>query len=123
MLVAMHGSLNPPFHSILAPPAAVCGAPYCMQAINAQQITTQTKAMVVHDAAGVGRTGAFLALHIALEKFSLESKVDLFTIIKHMRTQRMSMVQTQDQLEWAYVIHASSHSACRRRLFIVCLPL
>lgn len=72
------------------------------EAINAQSISTQTKPVLVHDAAGVGRTGAFLAAHIALERYRIEAKVDLFTIIRHMRTQRMSMVQTHDQLEWAY---------------------
>jgi len=74
-----------------------------VEAINAQSIAVQTKPLMVHDAAGVGRTGAFLALHIGLERYGIESKVDLFTTIKHMRTQRMSMVQTHDQLEWAYV--------------------
>lgn len=74
-----------------------------VEAINAQSIATQTKPLLVHDAAGVGRTGAFLTLHIGLERYRIEAKIDLFTTIKHMRTQRMSMVQTHDQLEWAYV--------------------
>merc|ERR1719272_1692310 len=62
----------------------------------------QTKPIVVHDSAGVGRTGAFIAFRVGLERLRDEGKVDLPSVVKHLRTQRMSMVQTQDQLEYAY---------------------
>jgi protein tyrosine phosphatase len=45
------------------------------QAITEHAIVAQTKPLLVHDAAGVGRTGAFLALHISLKKLEMEGKV------------------------------------------------
>lgn len=67
-----------------------------------QHIAAQIKPMVVHCSAGVGRTGTFCALQICLKKLEVEQRVDLFTVVKHMRTQRMSMIQTADQYELVY---------------------
>ncbi len=44
--------------------------------------------------AGVGRTGTFCALSIAVERAKLEQVVNIFDIVKHLRTQRAHMVQT-----------------------------
>lgn len=44
--------------------------------------------------AGIGRTGAFCALSIAIERVKAEGMVDLFHTVKHLRTQRPHMVQT-----------------------------
>lgn len=73
-------------------------------AINEQAIAAQIKSIVIHCSAGVGRTGSFCAIHIGLKKLELESRVDIFTSIKHMRTQRMSMIQTPDQYEFVYKV-------------------
>lgn len=44
--------------------------------------------------AGVGRTGVFIALDIALNQAREEGRVDVIGTINNMRFQRMKMVQT-----------------------------
>ena len=46
------------------------------------------------DSAGVGRTGTYIAIDMALEKIENERVVDISNIIIQMRQQRMKMVQT-----------------------------
>ncbi|XP_041379312.1 receptor-type tyrosine-protein phosphatase eta-like [Gigantopelta aegis] len=50
--------------------------------------------ILVHCSAGVGRTGTFIAVDIALEQASKDGVVDIAGIIKRLREQRMQMVQT-----------------------------
>ena len=45
--------------------------------------------------AGVGRTGAFIALSIVLERMQNEGVVDMFNTVRILRTQRPAMVQTE----------------------------
>ena len=58
---------------------------------------------MVHSA-GVGRTGAFIALSIALERMQFEGVVDMFNTVRILRTQRPAMVQTKvsEQRPWRY---------------------
>ncbi|XP_022645434.1 receptor-type tyrosine-protein phosphatase F-like isoform X4 [Varroa destructor] len=58
--------------------------------------------ITVHCSAGVGRTGTFIALSIALERLQCESQVDLFSTVRMLRTQRPAMVQTEDQYQFCY---------------------
>jgi len=44
---------------------------------------------------GVGRTGVFIALSIALERMRFEGVVDMFQTVRLLRTQRPGMVQTE----------------------------
>ena len=44
--------------------------------------------------AGIGRTGVFCALAVAIERIKVEHLVNIFSIVKHLRTQRAHMVQT-----------------------------
>ena len=44
--------------------------------------------------AGIGRTGAFCALTIAIERVKAEGLVNVYQTVKHLRTQRPHMVQT-----------------------------
>ena len=44
--------------------------------------------------AGIGRTGTYIAIDMALEKIENEGVVDISNIIVKMRNQRMKMVQT-----------------------------
>ncbi|XP_019857616.1 PREDICTED: receptor-type tyrosine-protein phosphatase kappa-like [Amphimedon queenslandica] len=50
--------------------------------------------ILVHCSAGVGRTGTFIALDIALEQAKRERVVDIAGIVNRLRQQRMKMVQT-----------------------------
>jgi netrin-G3 ligand len=72
------------------------------EAINEQARLAQVKPVVVHCSAGVGRTGAFVGLMSSLERLIEEATADPFTMVKHMRSQRMSIVQTPDQYEFIY---------------------
>ncbi|XP_075901581.1 protein tyrosine phosphatase receptor type Fa [Nelusetta ayraudi] len=58
--------------------------------------------ITVHCSAGVGRTGVFITLSIVLERMRYEGVVDLFQTVKTLRTQRPSMVQTEDQYHLCY---------------------
>ena len=50
--------------------------------------------IIVHCSAGVGRTGTFIAIDIALEQAKRENMVDIAGIVTRIRQQRMEMVQT-----------------------------
>ena len=50
--------------------------------------------IMVHCSAGVGRTGTFIALDLALDQAAKERVVDLAGIVTRLREQRMKMVQT-----------------------------
>ena len=51
--------------------------------------------ILVHCSAGVGRTGAFITLDIALEQADKVNRVDVAGIINRLRKQRKLMVQTE----------------------------
>ena len=51
-------------------------------------------AMVCVCSNGTGRTGAFIGLSVALEHVRTEGMVDVYGIVKNLRTQRPHMVQT-----------------------------
>ena len=55
---------------------------------------TNKRPIIVHCSAGVGRTGTFVAVDMALEQADKEGKVDIAGIVTRMRQQRMKMVQT-----------------------------
>ncbi|XP_066181143.1 receptor-type tyrosine-protein phosphatase F isoform X6 [Sylvia atricapilla] len=58
--------------------------------------------ITVHCSAGVGRTGVFITLSIVLERMRYEGVVDIFQMVKTLRTQRPAMVQTEDQYQLCY---------------------
>ncbi|XP_043196400.1 tyrosine-protein phosphatase Lar-like isoform X3 [Amphibalanus amphitrite] len=58
--------------------------------------------ITVHCSAGVGRTGAFIALSIALERMQFEGVVDMFNTVRILRTQRPAMVQTEEEYQICY---------------------
>lgn len=70
--------------------------------ITEQATIRQLKPIVVHCSAGVGRTGVFCALIVLLKRLMIDDKIDVLGTVKHLRTQRMSLVQTMDQYEFIY---------------------
>ena len=50
--------------------------------------------ILVHCSAGVGRTGTFIAIDLALEQAKKERVIDIAGIVNRIRQQRMQMVQT-----------------------------
>ena len=57
--------------------------------------------IIVHCSAGVGRTGTFITVDMALEQAEKERKVDIAGIVCKLREQRMKMVQTD--VSWSLV--------------------
>ena len=60
--------------------------------------------ILVHCSAGVGRTGTFIAIDIALEQAKREELVDIAGIVNRLRQQRMKMVQTLVSISIVYYI-------------------
>ena len=50
--------------------------------------------ILVHCSAGVGRTGTFIAIDLALEQAKKEGVVDIAGIVNRLRQQKKKMVQT-----------------------------
>ena len=53
--------------------------------------------IVIHCSAGIGRTGTFATLDIAIRKFEAEKKVDIRATVEHIRNQRAHSIQHRDQ--------------------------
>jgi len=58
--------------------------------------------IVVHCGGGVGRTGVFIALHIALCHFQMERQFHLDAILLALRRCRMGLLQRYDHYEYTY---------------------
>ncbi|ORC90343.1 putative tyrosine specific protein phosphatase [Trypanosoma theileri] len=68
-----------------------------IQTIGKSEASIQTP-IIVHCSGGIGRTGVFIALHIALAQFQLERKeIDIKHIVHTLKLTRSGMVQRKDQ--------------------------
>ncbi|ESO01101.1 hypothetical protein HELRODRAFT_112884 [Helobdella robusta] len=66
------------------------------------KLVDPTRPMVIHCELGSARTGAFISLSYILERMRTEGVVDVFETVKILRTQRMSMVTTEDIYSFCY---------------------
>ena len=57
---------------------------------------------LVHCSDGSGRVGTFATIYIAVERMKLESIVDVFGIVRNLRTQRIGMVENLQQYKFCY---------------------
>eukprot|EP01128_Nolandella_sp_AFSM9_P006702 TRINITY_DN350_c0_g2_i2.p1 TRINITY_DN350_c0_g2~~TRINITY_DN350_c0_g2_i2.p1 ORF type:complete len:293 (+),score=41.19 TRINITY_DN350_c0_g2_i2:227-1105(+) len=62
--------------------------------------------IVVHCSAGIGRTGTFLAIHMSLQQDLRGDEVDIRDTVRHLRTQRLGMVQSKEQYMFVYAVVA-----------------
>ncbi|CAL8337692.1 unnamed protein product [Lota lota] len=65
--------------------------------------------VAVHCSAGAGRTGCFMAVDIMLDMAENEGVVDIFNCIRELRSQRVNMVQTEEQYVF---VHDAILEAC-----------
>ncbi|XP_066913102.1 receptor-type tyrosine-protein phosphatase S-like isoform X1 [Clytia hemisphaerica] len=60
-------------------------------------VTPDSGPTIVHCSAGVGRSGAYIAIDTGMERAQVQQDVDIFNYIASIRTRRIAMVQTEDQ--------------------------
>lgn len=58
--------------------------------------------IVVHCSAGVGRSGTFITVDICIQKLETTGLVDVKGVVKKLREQRYSSIQTKDQYIFCY---------------------
>ena len=64
--------------------------------------------ILVHCSAGVGHTGTFITIDIALEQAEREGMMDIAGIVNRLREERMKMVQTEVRTKGIFVcLHLS----------------
>ena len=56
---------------------------------------SDSRPLLVHCSAGVGRTGAFIVLDSMLQRMKVEENLNIYEFFKQLRAQRVLMVQTQ----------------------------
>ena len=59
--------------------------------------------ITVHCTCGIGRTGIFICLSIILERIQNEGVIDMFEVVRTLRTQRPGMIQSEDQYQFLYM--------------------
>jgi len=62
--------------------------------------------ILVHCSAGIGRTGTFVAIHASLHRDKFGQEIDVKSMVLHLRSQRVGMVQSTDQYFFIYKVLA-----------------
>jgi protein-tyrosine phosphatase len=58
--------------------------------------------VIVHCSAGVGRTGTFITMDILLKMIEYNGVINIYEIVKNLRTERVKMVQSECQYLFLY---------------------
>ncbi|KAK7485093.1 hypothetical protein BaRGS_00023633, partial [Batillaria attramentaria] len=75
--------------------------------------------LLVHCSAGVGRSGTFIALDIAMDGAQKESEIDIFAIVQRMREDRVNMVQTKSQYRFVHEAILEAYTSRHTRLALI----
>ncbi|KAK7485109.1 hypothetical protein BaRGS_00023649 [Batillaria attramentaria] len=75
--------------------------------------------LLVHCSAGVGRTGTFIALDIAMDGAQKRSEIDIFAIVQRMREDRVNMVQTKSQYRFVHEAILEAYTSRHTRLALL----
>ncbi|XP_064386521.1 uncharacterized protein LOC135335055 isoform X2 [Halichondria panicea] len=109
--VAMAASDEPPsvvtqFHftrwTEKDPPQSPAAVLDIVQEVNAVQMASGNKPIVVMCNNGIGRTGVFITLHAQLERLKIEGVVDVFQFIKFARKQREGLVSSPEMYAFCH---------------------
>lgn len=75
---------------------------------SAKHETKSSSPILVHCAAGIGRTGVFITLYHLMQRAKREDhKIDLFDLIAYLRWQRPYMVAANAQYKFCHQVHAT----------------
>ncbi|KAH9494734.1 hypothetical protein Btru_017742 [Bulinus truncatus] len=97
------------FHFTSWPDHGVPTTPWPLIEFQLRVLSSQeTKPIVVHCSAGVGRTGTFIALINIMSQAETSGRVDFLNTVARLREDRMLMVQTARQYEF---LHIASQAA------------
>ena len=79
--------------------------------LSTEKNTSPSSPRIVHDSAGVGRTGTFIALDYLLTELESDATLDIgdredsiYDVVDDLREQRMLMVQSETQYQFLYEI-------------------
>uniref|UniRef100_A0A0N5B8T9 Tyrosine-protein phosphatase n=1 Tax=Strongyloides papillosus TaxID=174720 RepID=A0A0N5B8T9_STREA len=81
------------------------GTPIICCLLREVQLVSGLNPIVVHCSAGIGRTGTFIGIHYASEKFkvSQDGSINVMEVIREMREQRLQSVQSTIQFGYLHI--------------------